>query len=153
LSHLREKLANEFVIKMQGKEYVENEEDKDSLEHIPNQIKIINANYMELCHVIGKEEDPCLSLARFVGRAFVTFEYQHYRDYFLRECDKNSAFLTFNRDRNAKVSLAPKPNDIFWYNMKEDEDFRLKQTIYSYVIMLLALIFLLGGLIALNIWR
>ena len=49
--------------------------------------------------------------------------------------------------------MAPKPNDIFWYNMKISDSYRLKQTIYSYFIMLLSLLFLLGGLVALSLWK
>ena len=49
--------------------------------------------------------------------------------------------------------MAPKPNDIFWYNMKVADSYRFKQTVYSYFIMLLSLLFLLGGLVALSIWK
>ena len=58
--------------------------DCDELTYIPNQIKIIHDKYIEVCHLIGSDSHTCFTLSRFVGRAFVTFEYQHYRDYFLR---------------------------------------------------------------------
>ena len=103
--------------------------------------------------MIGLNNNPCFALSRFVGRAFITFEYQHYRDFFIREFDKDSGFLTFNKTKKTKISLAPKPNDVFWYNMKVTDSYRIKQTIYSYFIMLLSLLFLLGGLIALSIWK
>lgn len=49
--------------------------------------------------------------------------------------------------------MAPKPNDVFWYNMKVSESYRFKQIFYSYFIMLLSLLFLLGGLVGLSIWK
>ena len=61
--------------------------------------------------------------------------------------------MTFNNDKYATIKMAPKPNDVFWYNMKVSDVYRKKQTFYSYIIMVLTLLFLLGGLIALNIWK
>ena len=138
---------------MRDQEYIHKEGDEDRLDHIPNQIKIINTRYMEMCHLIGGNNNACFSLSRFVGRAFVTFEYQHYRDYCLREYSKDSSFLTFNKDKHCMLTVAPKPNDVFWYNMKVSESYRSAQTFYSYFIMLLSLLFLLGGLVGLSIWK
>ena len=49
--------------------------------------------------------------------------------------------------------MGPKPNDVFWYNMKVDDGYRWKRTFYSYLIMVMSLVFLLGGLIALSLWK
>jgi hypothetical protein len=123
------------------------------IEYIPNQIKILNSSYIDLCHLIGKDSHPSFTLSHFVGRAFVTFEYQHYRDYFLREFERNSSFLLFNSDKEAKISRAPKPNDVFWPHMRISDSYRLKQMFYSYFIMFVSLILSLGAFIGLKIWR
>ncbi len=43
------------------------------LAHIPNQIKLLNTMYLELCHRIGVDDNPVSALSKFVGKALVTF--------------------------------------------------------------------------------
>ena len=62
-----------MLVQMKGREEYIIEERKDLLEHIPNQIRVINEKYIELCHLIGQNNNPCFALSRFVGKIFVTF--------------------------------------------------------------------------------
>jgi hypothetical protein len=41
----------------------------------------------------AQDSSMSFNLTHFVGKAFVSFEYQHYRDYFLREYERNNGFL------------------------------------------------------------
>jgi len=52
---------------------------------------------MEIINLNKKNSlDNSLSfnLTHFVGKALVSFEYQHFRDYILREHDRDNNFLT-----------------------------------------------------------
>ena len=72
---------------------------------------------MQLCHKFQKDINAASALSKFVGKAFITFEYQHYRAFILRQSDKNHKFITLN-NKPLKITQAPKPNDVFWQNMK-----------------------------------
>ena len=56
------------------------------------------------------------NLSHFVGKAFVSFQYQHYRDYFL-EYFKDASQLKI-ADAPLKVGSAVNPSDVYWFNMK-----------------------------------
>lgn len=57
------------------------------------------------------------NLTHFVGRAFISFEYQHFRDYFLRETFRDKNFLRIRPDYPIEVEQASTPLDILWFNM------------------------------------
>lgn len=43
---------------------------------------------------MAEDNSMSFNLTHFVGKAFVSFEYQHFRDYILREYQNNKSFLT-----------------------------------------------------------
>lgn len=79
------------------------------------------------------------NLTHFAGKAFVSFEYQHYRDYILREAYRDKDFLRIRKDYPMKVEMAATPNDIIWYNMSVESSTRRKNILISYLILLMVL--------------
>lgn len=79
------------------------------------------------------------NLTHFAGKAFVSFEHQHYRDYILREAYRDQNFLLIRKDYPMKVELAATPNDIIWYNMSVESSTRRKNIVTSYLILLMVL--------------
>lgn len=49
------------------------------LKHIPNQIGILNDKSIELSKRFALDNSPAFNLSHFLGKAFITFRYQHYR--------------------------------------------------------------------------
>jgi len=45
---------------------------------VPNQIKTVNKEYIELSKRFAMDESSSFNLSHFVGKAYVSFEYQHY---------------------------------------------------------------------------
>jgi hypothetical protein len=87
------------------------------VDFIPNQIKKLNEEYIKLCERFALEISPAFNLSKFTGKAFVSFQYSHYRDYFIQETLKDPNFLKIS-DKPLRVSRTNQPEDIFWYNMK-----------------------------------
>ena len=58
------------------------------------QIKLMNDQIIILSKKMAEDNSMSFNLTHFVGKAFVSFEYQHFRDYILREYQNNKSFLT-----------------------------------------------------------
>ncbi len=77
-----------------------------------------------------------------MGKAFVSFRYQHYKHYILNQYNQDKDFFQVNGNKiKLKLSSAPKPNDIYWKNMKVSDDYRRKQIRNSYLLALMILAF------------
>lgn len=61
----------------------------DDIEYVPNQINLINEEYLNLSYKYAMDRSACFNLSHFTGKAFISFQYQHYRDYFLRQYEKD----------------------------------------------------------------
>lgn len=86
-------------------------------------------------------------MSRFVGKAFVSLNYQHYKQLLRYRCQRDNTFLRTNGNTvNLKVSKATKPNDINWNNMKVTDQFRANQLKTSYLLVTIAL-FISGGIL------
>jgi hypothetical protein len=120
--------------------------DKDNVEeslllsHIPNQIKILNTTAIELSKKYAMDDSPSFNLSHFIGKAFVTFQYQHYKEYYLREFKKNKNFFVINT-KTIHIEAPAQPTDVYWHNMSVSNEERAKSLIYSYVVMAMFLIF------------
>lgn len=81
-----------------------------------------------------------LKISRFVGKAFVSLKFQHYKHYLLGQFEENKDFLKINGNTaRLRLSDAQKPNDIYWNNMKIEDSFRYKQVRNSYLMVLVIL--------------
>ena len=79
------------------------------------------------------------NVTHFVGKAFVSFQYQHYREYILEEAERNSKFLIFNGVK-LRVEKASSPRDIYWHNLRHSDSKRTKKEVKSNFVILGALI-------------
>jgi hypothetical protein len=111
----------------------------DLIEYVPNQIDLINQEYLNLCYKYAMDCSPSFNLSHFTGKAIVSFQYQHYRDYFLRQYEKDKEFLKINK-KPISIFNASKPSDVYWYNMKVTDSERTKNIFYSSVVLLMELI-------------
>jgi hypothetical protein len=79
------------------------------------------------------------NITNFVGKALISFQYQHYREYILEEADRDLNFLVFNGSR-LKVSRVSNPRDILWKNLRhpvQKQKKKLMTTLYILVIICL----------------
>jgi hypothetical protein len=63
------------------------------------------------------DKSPTFNISHFIGKAFITFRYQHYREYFLREAQQDPNFFKLI-ERPIHIEKAGKPSDILWKNLK-----------------------------------
>ena len=106
---------------------------------------------MDLCYSY-LDENVNRNLASFTGKAYITFQYQHYRNYFLREYNRNPNFFMVN-GQSIKISAAEKPNDINWYNIGF---VGWKDNLYlTYFVIIQIIIFFLAfvALFAIELWQ
>lgn len=97
------------------------------------------------------DDSAAFNLSHFVGRAFISFEYQHYREYFMREHKDYNPIQIDGKD--LKLASAAQPSDVYWFNMKVDSSERIKSTIYSYIILAMSLGLSFGLLLGLQIYQ
>ena len=109
---------------------------------------MFNQQYLNVCYKYAIDKSASFTLSHFTGKAFISFQYQHFRDYFLKEYAQDKNFLNFN-GKSIKISSSSKPNDIYWYNMKISDRERKKNMIYSYIVLFMLLVIALGGLLGL----
>lgn len=118
------------------------------MSHIPNQIDVLNQEYISMCQKFALDDTPSFNLSHFTGKAFVSFQYQHFRDYLVNEYQKDSGFLTIC-ERQIKISKTNQPTDIYWYNMKVTDEQRSKNIFYSCCILFMLLVLSFAALIGL----
>jgi hypothetical protein len=144
-------------------------EGEQYISFLPHQIEIINRHYIKVCERIA-ESSPSdvgvteaaqisamiaqgqsnnvdhIKISRFVGRAFVSLRFQHFKQYLLEKYNDDKHFLRSNGNTvSMKLSPAKKPFDIYWNNMRISEDFRAKQLRNSYLVVTISL--LISGII------
>lgn len=92
----------------------------------------------------ASDNSVLFNITNFVGKAFISFQYQHYAEYILQEADRDINFLLFNGSR-LKVSRVSNPRDIYWKNLRHT---RLKQAKKSfttaYILVLVSLLCFAG---------
>lgn len=63
------------------------------------------------------DNSPEFNISHFLGKGFISFEYQHYREYFLRMYEKDPNFFQINSS-SIHIEKPVKPNDVEWSNLK-----------------------------------
>ena len=145
----RDILMTEFIKKIEEDENFQF--NVDSKYYIPNQIDILNEEFVQLSKRFAMDNSSAFNLSHFVGKAFVSLEYSHYKEYLLRDCRYSNKLLVEERDTELEISQAATPSDIFWYNMQIDDEERRQKVIYSFVILVMALGFSFAILLAVNV--
>lgn len=123
--------------------------EKVGLQRKDAQVKLLNRELIRLSQKFAEDSSLAFNLTHFVGRGFISFEYQHLRDYLLREYERDREFLRVGED-SLKVALAAGPSDIFWYNMKVEGRTRLKYMVISYLVLIMVLTFAFAAVLAID---
>lgn len=76
-----------------------------------NKLTVINEQYLELCKSFCMERNLNWTLTRFLGVAFVSFEFMHYKNYILELYESKPEAFKIN-DQPLYIAEAPKPEDI-----------------------------------------
>jgi hypothetical protein len=119
------------------------------LKHIPNQIGILNDKSIELSKRFALDDSPAFNLSHFLGKAFVTFRYQHYREYFLRKAEVDPDFFKLV-ERPTRIERPVKPKDVFWTNLKVSNEERAETLSQSYFVLMVLLLFSLAVLVGVD---
>lgn len=82
----------------------------------------MQVGFLNDCEVIlnkqyASDNSVLFNITNFVGKAFISFQYQHYCEFILEEADRDLNFLYFNGSR-LKVSRVSNPKDINWKNLR-----------------------------------
>jgi hypothetical protein len=158
IEHIDEKQSEEFakLLNDEGEgSYTKQMRETTMIQFVPNQIKMINSKYIALCenflqHESSEKKSTEFKLSHFTGRVIVTFQYQHFRDYLIREYEENHDFLQINNN-SISISRANKPSEIYWFNLKLTDEDRNTRTYYSWGILIMLLIISLAAFLGLEI--
>ena len=99
-------------------DYSEIEDDEKSRFHtIPQQVQFLNDCEIVLNKQFANDNSILFTLTHFVGSAFISFQYQHYREFILEQYEKDDEFLKFHGEY-LKAEKASFPSDVYWKNIK-----------------------------------
>jgi hypothetical protein len=106
--------------------------------------------YLELCADFTRKSHQTYDfvLSHFLGKAFVSFQYQHYAFAVLNYHATNPIYLDGNR---LDLQPATAPRDVFWENMNVTDNQRRNRKVVSFFITLGALLIVFGILVGLYI--
>jgi hypothetical protein len=106
--------------------------------------------YLALCADFTNKshQTHAFVMSHFLGKAFISFQYQHYAFAVLDCHSKNPIFLDGN-----KLDLQPAtaPRDVFWENMNVTDNQRTNRKVVSFFITLGSLLIVFGILVGLDI--
>ena len=86
---------------------------EDRFSTIPHKVDFINDSEIVLKKQFGTDSSVLFNVAHFAGKAFISFQYQHFRDYILEKAESSSTFLNYNGSY-LHVSKALHPHEIIW---------------------------------------
>jgi hypothetical protein len=110
------------------------------------QVQFLNKGQINLCERYLKQEDLIFKTTHFVGSAFVSFKYQHYRDYIVQTFSDSPKYFQL-KGKPLLISSATSPTEIIWDNMRISRDVRKTRELISNIILLIILIFSFGLLL------
>ena len=119
---------------------------------IPRQVDFLNDCEIILNKQFANDNSVLFNVTHFVGKAFISFQYQHYREYIIEEAERDPNFLNFNGVQ-LKVERAGNPRDVYWKNMRHSDYKRKKSIIFSYLILSMVLIFAFAVLVGINVLK
>ena len=100
----------------------------------------MNELQIKICQKFSQEyKDPVMGASQFVGSAFVSFKYQHYRDIILRKYHDNKKEFKM-KGRQLKLRRASHPSEIIWENLGVDSGHRRWKIAVSFLILMVFLI-------------
>jgi hypothetical protein len=88
-------------------------------------------------------------LTHFTGKALVSFQFEHYKEYLIRKYEQDDKFLKVS-GKPVKIEDVPNPEDIYWFNMKVTNFKRLRYELFSWGVLLLILMLTFALLIGIG---
>ena len=121
---------------------------------MPTRVTLLNHEYIRLCenYTTNRHDISAFKLTHFTGKAFVSFQFQQYRDYFIQKYEEDKDFFKIS-NQSLKISHASKPNDVYWYNMKISDSVRRKKILYSWGVLSMLLVLSFAALMLLQYWK
>ncbi len=104
---------------------------------------------LNLCEKFASDDSPTFNITHFVGKAFVSFEYQHFREYIMQKYEDGTKKFMYG-ETELVLSRASHPTDIKWLNMEFSDTERLKRIVTSYLIIGMILVFSAAALIGID---
>jgi hypothetical protein len=106
--------------------------------------------YLELCTDFTNKNHQTYDfvLSHFLGKAFVSFEYQHYAYAIMNYAAANPIYLDGNL---LDLRPATAPRDVFWENMNITDLMRKRRLVVSFFVTLGTLIIVFAILVGLDI--
>jgi len=71
---------------MKSDSYIRRNSKSNDLKSTENQIEYLNGVEIDLCQKYAVDNTPTFNITHFVGKAFVSFQFQHYREHILHKC-------------------------------------------------------------------
>ena len=105
-----------------------------------NQLGVVNAEYLKLCYSYKEDQnfDYSACLANFLGRAFVSFQYQHFAQVLRISMKRHNIKMGEN---TLRAVWAPSPRDVKWANLHINPWVRRKKEFISFLILIGAILF------------
>jgi hypothetical protein len=76
----------------------------------------------------------------FSGKAFVSFEYEDFKEYLHKKYEENPGLFVFEGNQ-LKIEDACDPTDVNWYNMRISDSQRSNRICFSYLVLMMLLMF------------
>lgn len=100
----------------------------------PQQVNFLNETELVLCKSYAQDKSVVFNATHFVGAAFISFKYQHFRDYLLEKYSENRESYILKGHR-LRITEATFPSDIKWKNLRISRVERRNRVIMAYVIL------------------
>ena len=111
----------------------------DKFSTLPKRVEFINSCRVALNGQFASDNSFLFNLTHFVGHAFVSFQYQHYRNFFLDAYQADSKRFIYN-GRALRIRPANHPEDINWKNLRFSVQEKERIQLNTYFIMLLIIL-------------
>ena len=74
-----------------------------------------------MCGQFAEDNSATFNITHFVGKGFVSFEYQHFREYIMQKYEDGSRQFKYG-NQVLVLSRASHPTDVNWFNMKVSDE-------------------------------
>jgi hypothetical protein len=117
-------------------------------------VTLLNHEYIRLCenYTFNNNQIAAFKLIHFTGKAFISFQFEHYREYLIRKYEEDPEFFKIS-NQPISVREASKPNDIFWYNLKIPDSERNSNILYSWGVLIMLLVLCFAALLGIQFWK
>lgn len=126
--------------------------DESSPNYPPNQVSLLAQKQIEVLKRYAATTNPELTLSHFLKTAFVSFEYEEYKDYFIKQ-HQSDLKLLYDDQTCLYIKEAPAVEDINWFNLQISDVQRAKSIFKSCLALLLLICTSLGLIWLVQHWR